>query len=270
MSWFWVEQDGFVASFWLVFIVLLVLGHRTKMLQSTARTTLAQAGLGRRAASTIATKYSKAVFSAALNKSPQTLNKVQTELTSIAASIKSTPELKTFVTNPTLSSKDRTTGLAVLYSRAGKEPVTDITKNLFVVLSENGRLSETEGVIEGFNELVAAHKGELTVTITSAAPLPKDVQTRLESTLKQSQAAQQAKALKITNKVRRSLELCCFHVSDKYDHNLSNRLTLPSLAVSSSTSARRALTSVSHPVSTSSTVFCNVSCNKLSLYSFRS
>jgi hypothetical protein len=40
------------------------------------------------------------------------------------------------------------------------------------------------------------------VVITSAAPLPRDVQTKLELTLKQSQAAQQAKTLKITNKVR--------------------------------------------------------------------
>lgn len=173
------------------------------MLQSTARTTLAQTGLGRRAVSTIASKYSKAVFSAALSKSPQTLNKVQTELNAISTSIKASPELKTFVGNPTLSSKDRATGLNVLYSRAGKEPVSEITKNLFVVLSQNGRLAETEGVIEGFNELVSVHKGELTVTITSATPLPRDIQTRLESTLKQSQAAQQAKSLKISNKVRR-------------------------------------------------------------------
>lgn len=243
------------------------------MLQSTARTTLAQAGLGRRAASTIASKYSKAVFSAALSKSPQTLNKVQTELNAIASSIKGTPDLKTFVTNPTLSSKDRTAGLNVLYSRASKEPISDITKNLFVVLSDNGRLAETEGVIEGFNELVAAHKGELTVTITSATPLPRDVQTRLESTLKQSQAAQQAKSLKIANKVRQYLEPCrCRHVFDTsyITCYLSNRSTLRFLAVSLSTLARRALTLVSHLVLTSSTAFCNVSRNIKSLESPKS
>lgn len=169
---------------------------------TVARSSAFSAGFGRRAASSIALKYSNAAFSAALSKSPQTLNKVQSELNAVSSTIKEVPELAHFVSNPTLSVKDRETGLTALYTAASKkEPISDVTKNIFSVLSENGRLAEAEGVIEGFNELVAKYKGELTVTITSAAPLPKDVQTRLESTLKQSQAAQAAKTLKITNKV---------------------------------------------------------------------
>ena len=57
-----------------------------------------------------------------------------------------------------------------------------IMKNLFVLLSENGRLGETAGVIQGFNELAAKYKGELNVTVTSAAPLSEDVLNRLEAT----------------------------------------------------------------------------------------
>ncbi|EPQ57403.1 F1 complex, OSCP/delta subunit of ATPase [Gloeophyllum trabeum ATCC 11539] len=180
------------------------------MLLSIARPAAAATGLGRRAASGIALKYSQAVYKAALSKSPQVLNKVQTELNAISSTIKEVPELNQFVTNPSLSAKDRTAGLAALYARAEgtgakKEPVSDITKNLFSVLSENGRLAETQGVIEGFNELVAQYKGELTVVVTSANPLPRETLSRLESTLKQSQAAQQAKSLKITNKVNPSI-----------------------------------------------------------------
>ncbi|TBU55273.1 OSCP, subunit 5 of the stator stalk of mitochondrial F1F0 ATP synthase [Dichomitus squalens] len=171
------------------------------MFAASARSAALSAGLGRRAASTIAQKYSSAVFSAALNKSPQVLSKVQTELNAIQSAVNSNAELSSFIHNPTLSTKDRSAGLPALYAAAGKEGVSDITKNLFIVLSENGRLVETEGVIEGFNELVANYRGELNVTITSAAPLPKDIQTRLETLLKQSQAAQQAKSLKITNKI---------------------------------------------------------------------
>ncbi|THG99932.1 hypothetical protein EW026_g2508 [Hermanssonia centrifuga] len=180
------------------------------MLRLSARSVALQAGLGRRAASTIALKYSNAVFSAALSKSSAELDKVQTELSAISSTIKSTPELSSFVANPTLSANDRATGLQALFKKAEssgpkKAPISDLTKNLFSVLSDNGRLAETEGVIEGFNELVATHKGELTVTITSASALPKDVQTRLESTLKQSQAAQKAKTVKVTNKVNPSI-----------------------------------------------------------------
>jgi F-type H+-transporting ATPase subunit O len=174
---------------------------------SLVRTYAPTAGLGRRAASGIALKYAKAAYSAALAKSPQVLTKVQTELNAISKSIGDTPDLKTFVTNPTLSVKERKTRLPLLFARAEgvgakKEPVSDITKNLFALLSENGRLGETPGVIEGFNEMVSKYKGELSVIVTSATPLNKDVLTRLETTLKQSQTAQQAKTLKITNKVR--------------------------------------------------------------------
>jgi F-type H+-transporting ATPase subunit O len=171
----------------------------------------AAATLGRRAASTaIALKYSNAVYSAALAKSPQTLNRVQTELNTIHGSVKDIPELNAFIHNPTLSAKERSAGLVSLYSRAEglgakKEPVSDITKNLFAVLSENGRLGETEGVIEGFNELVAKYKGELTVVVTSAVPLTQDVLSRLEATLKQSKAGLQSKSLKVVNKVRFNL-----------------------------------------------------------------
>ena len=176
------------------------------MLLSSARSAAASAGLGRRAASTIAVKYAHAAYSAALAKSPQNLSKVQTELNAISKSIKEVPELKSFVSDPTLSVKDRSAGLPALFARAEgtgakKEQISDTTKNLFALLSENGRLTETEGIIEGFNELVAKYKGELEVVVASATPLSKDILTRLETTLKQSQTAQQAKSLKLTNKV---------------------------------------------------------------------
>lgn len=186
----------------------------TMLLSTSVRAATASTGLGRRAASALALKYSHAIFNAALAKSPQTINKVQTELNTIATAVKDAPQLSSFVSNPTLSMKDRIAGLSVLYAAAEgtgakKEPVSEITKNIFVVLSENGRLAEMQGVIDGFNELVAGYKGELTVTITSAAPLPRDVQTRLETALKNSQAAQQSKSLKVANKVRcLSLALC--------------------------------------------------------------
>ncbi|KJA27836.1 hypothetical protein HYPSUDRAFT_130705 [Hypholoma sublateritium FD-334 SS-4] len=175
------------------------------LLASVARSASAP-GLGRRAASTIATKYSKAVYGAALAKSPQTLTKVHAELANFSSVLQKDPAAASFVNNPTLSLGDRTKGLAGIFAKlegtgAKKDTYSDVTKNLLTVLSENGRLGETEGVIEGFNELFSQYKGEVTFTVTSAAPLPKDVLTRLETTLKQSATAQAAKVLKITNKV---------------------------------------------------------------------
>lgn len=176
------------------------------MLASTARSFSAAAGssAGRRYASTIALKYSNAAFKAAVSKSPQILTKVHSELSSISKTIKDTPEFASFISNPLIPAKDRATGLETLYKTAqkgAKEPISDITKSLFSVLSENGRLAEAPGVIEGFNELVSKYRGELDIVVTSAAPLPKDVLTKLETTLKQSEAGKQAKTLKLVNKV---------------------------------------------------------------------
>ena len=174
------------------------------MLASNSSRLLAN-GLGRRAASTISPRYSQAVFSAALSKSPATLTKVEAELNALSNAIKASPELNNFVANPTLSAKDRASGLTALYAKAEgpkKEPVSEITRNLFNLLSENGRLGETQSVIEGFNELVSKHKGELKVVVSSATPLPAATLSRLETVLKQSQAALKAKTLKVTNKVR--------------------------------------------------------------------
>lgn len=173
--------------------------------RSSALTSLA----GRRAASAIASKYSQAIYNAALAKSPQTLTKVNTELTSFVSTLKQNKEIDGFVHNPTLSANDRAAGLASVFKSidgaSKKEPVSDLTKNLLTVLSENGRLAEVEGVVQGLNELVASYNGELNVTVTSATPLPKDILSRIESTLKQSQTAQKAKTVKVSNKVRFSL-----------------------------------------------------------------
>ena len=187
----------------------------SQMLLASARTFSAIPGLGRRAASAIASNYSKAIFDASAKKSPQTLTKVATDLSNTSAAIKSDPEIAELIRNPTLSSKERANGLQKLFTKlegigAKKEPVSDITKNLLTILSENGRLPETQEVIEEFHVLLAQYKGELTVTVTSAAPLDKATLTRLEGTLKQSQTAQVAKVLKIENKVF-FLKMCSLH-----------------------------------------------------------
>ena len=155
--------------------------------------------------SAIGSKYATALFGAA-SKNQTTLNKVHSELASISTSLREVPTLASFVNNPTLSASDRKSGLEAIFASAApkgsKESVSPVTRNLFEVLSENGRLGETRHVIESFNELLSKHKGELEVVVTSSSPLEKNVLSRLETTLKSSQAASQAKTVRVTNKVR--------------------------------------------------------------------
>ena len=176
-----------------------------------ARRALSAAPAHSRAVSSIAQKYAHAAYKAALAQSPNTLKQLDQELTAISSAIKSTPSLGEFINNPTITGKERTNGLQALFAAAEgpkKTPVSTTTKNLFNILSENGRLAETAGIIEGFTALMSEYRGEATVVVTSAAPLPKDIMTRLENSLKSSQAAQKAKTLKITNKVGVRLGNC--------------------------------------------------------------
>lgn len=102
----------------------------------------------------------------------------------VSTALKNIPELNEFVTKLMLSQKEWFAGLHVLYAVARgpqRQPVSEITKTLFVVLSENGGLASAPGVMEGFKELVSQYKG---------VPLLSDIQRKLKASLKRSQVAQ--------------------------------------------------------------------------------
>lgn len=52
--------------------------------------------------------------------------------------------------------------------------VGDVTKNFFAVLTENGRLAELPRVVDAFGALLAASKGQVTATVTTADPLSRE------------------------------------------------------------------------------------------------
>ncbi|CAH7672172.1 F-type H+-transporting ATPase oligomycin sensitivity conferral protein [Phakopsora pachyrhizi] len=143
-------------------------------------------------------KYATALYSAALKKDERVLSTVEKDILSIQKVLTSKDGLsiKQFLQNPTLQAAERKKGLTNLMAKVGQP--NELTKNLFEVLGENGRLYETEKVIEDFLNLLSAHRGEMTITITSAQPLESSLQTRLETSLKKSSAAQ-GKVVKIKN-----------------------------------------------------------------------
>ncbi|KAH8914512.1 putative ATP5-F1F0-ATPase complex, OSCP subunit [Atractiella rhizophila] len=152
----------------------------------------------------ISGRYASALYSAVASSSPDQLGKVEADLTSISQTIKADASIKNFLSNPTLSSKARNDGIAALFKASVKTP-SEPVKRFFDVLSENGRLGDTEAAIETFQDIMVAHRGEVKVTITTAAPLEKDLQTKLETALKGSTEASKAKSVKFTNKVNPAL-----------------------------------------------------------------
>ncbi|KAM0748887.1 F1 complex, OSCP/delta subunit of ATPase [Meredithblackwellia eburnea MCA 4105] len=150
-------------------------------------------------------KYAGALFSAALGKSAATLKQVETDLQGVSSVIKAESSVQEFLSNPVLSSKDRAAGIESLLKKGSKGTPSEITKNLFEVLADNGRLYESEKVIADFFEILSAHRGEVKVVITSAVPLEKDIQKRLEDALKQSVKASEGKSVIFENKINESV-----------------------------------------------------------------
>ena len=117
--------------------------------------------------------------------SAATLKKVEADLTAVKAAIKAEPSIQDFLSNPILSSADKSSGIDALLSKASpKSAASDLTKNFFEVLAENGRLYQASKTIDDFLEIMSAHRGEVKVVITTAQPLEKDLQKRLEESLK--------------------------------------------------------------------------------------
>ena len=113
--------------------------------------------------------------------------------------------IQEFLTNPVLSSKDKSAGIEALLKKASPKGHSEISKNFFEVLAENGRLYEAEKVMADFLEIMSAHRGEVKVTITTAQPLEKDLQKRIEESLKGSALAGAGKTLIIENKVSEAI-----------------------------------------------------------------
>lgn len=132
------------------------------------------------------------------------LAKVEADLKGVKASL-GDASVQDFLANPILSSSDKAAGIEALLKKSSPKGASDLTKNLFEVLADNGRLYETDKVIADYLDIMSAHRGEVKVTITTAAPLEKDLQKRLEDSLKASQVAKNGKSLVIENKTNESI-----------------------------------------------------------------
>ncbi|GAA6044327.1 hypothetical protein JCM8097_000923 [Rhodosporidiobolus ruineniae] len=149
----------------------------------------------------LAGKYAGALFTAAAKSNA--LQAVEADLKGVK-SISADATVRDFLSNPILSTADRASGIDAILKKSSPKGASDLTKNFFAVLAENGRLYEAEKAIDNFIELMSAHRGEVKITVTSAVPLEKDLQKRLEETLKGSKAAAAGKSVVFDYKVQES------------------------------------------------------------------
>ncbi|KAI9741178.1 MAG: ATP synthase F0 subcomplex subunit OSCP atp5 [Cirrosporium novae-zelandiae] len=145
--------------------------------------------------------YASALYTASAKTS--NLDATARALSSLAQVFKRDPKLTSILNAPSLTVTDKEQIVAELQKHTGGAG-GDVLKNFLATLAENNRLGILEGVCDKFTVLMGAHKGEMEVTVTSAARLDSRTLSRLESAVGKSQFSQ-GKKLKVVQKVDSSL-----------------------------------------------------------------
>ncbi|KAF2873089.1 ATP synthase delta subunit-domain-containing protein [Massariosphaeria phaeospora] len=143
--------------------------------------------------------YASALYTAAAKSSA--LDPTAKSLESLASVFKKDPKLSTVLRAPSLSVSDKEQIVAELQKHIGNQDKENVVKNFLRTLAENNRLGVLEGVVEKFGLLMGAYRGEVELTVTSAAPLDNRTLSRLESAIFKSQYVSNGQKLKVVPKV---------------------------------------------------------------------
>ncbi|KAK2164899.1 hypothetical protein NP493_1393g00008 [Ridgeia piscesae] len=164
-------------------------------------------------------RYAHALYSAASKNN--TLDTVEGELKRLQGILKTDVKFASFVVNPTIR---RAKKKGILEEVLKVQRCSDLTINLFVCLAENGRLKNIRGVMNSFNRLMSAHRGEVVCVVTTAKPLDSGLLKQLEGTLKKF--LKQGQVLQLESKVDPSLiGGMVVNIGDKYvDMSMASKI----------------------------------------------
>ena len=124
-------------------------------------------------------RYATALFSAASKK--KSLEVVEKDLKTFHATLKKDQRLADFLADPSIKRGLKAEGLA---SACDKLKMNELSKNLFLTLAENNRFSAAEAVVNSFDTIMAAHRGEVVCQVTTAKPLDAAMLKEVEGALK--------------------------------------------------------------------------------------
>lgn len=127
----------------------------------------------------MAGRYASALFELASEAGQ--VDQVQADLARFKALLDGSDDLKRLVRSPVFSADDQLKAVAAVLDKAG---IGGLAGNLVKVVASNRRLFAIEGVIAGFNALVARSRGEVTAAVTVAEDLSAAHARALSSALK--------------------------------------------------------------------------------------
>ncbi|KAJ1928739.1 ATP synthase F0 subcomplex subunit OSCP atp5 [Tieghemiomyces parasiticus] len=145
-------------------------------------------------------RYATALYTAASKKNA--LPQVETDLKKLKTLIEKDTKVRQFLENPILGKKAKKEGIAAL---AKGQSLNQVTLNFLDVLAENSRMAEASKVINSYQSLMAAHRGEVQVTVTSSKALTGDQLNKLKASLSKGNLVANAKSVTVDNKVNPSI-----------------------------------------------------------------
>jgi len=116
----------------------------------------------------IATRYARALFE--LAGEGKLHDSVKSDLQMLAKILRESDMMKSFITNPIVTRAQAAQGVEAVLAAAG---ACELTRKFFALLARERRLAATTSIIEKYLDLLAESRGEMTVQVTSAAPLAK-------------------------------------------------------------------------------------------------
>ncbi|MBI1210174.1 MAG: F0F1 ATP synthase subunit delta [Alphaproteobacteria bacterium] len=129
--------------------------------------------------SSLAGRYATALVD--LASEGKSLDTVAGELKQIKDLLSGSADLNRLVRSPVFSREEQGEAMAAILGRLN---VSQLTKNFIGLVAQKRRLSVLRDIITAFEKIVAAQRGELSATVTSAQSLKAEQLTALSGTLK--------------------------------------------------------------------------------------
>ena len=129
----------------------------------------------------LAARYAAALFD--LAEEAKALDSVADDLRQLRTMIAGSPDLLRLLRSPVLSRSEQSRALAAVLNQAGSG---DLTKRFVGLVAENRRLFALSDMIEAFLADLARRRGEVTASVTSAAPLSEEQQAHLGEALRRA------------------------------------------------------------------------------------
>ena len=127
----------------------------------------------------LAGRYAVALFD--LARESNAIDAVAKSLSDLRAGLAESADLSALIASPVVGRTDAANAVGAV-AKAMK--LDSLTAKFLGVLAENRRLADLSGMIDAYNAIVAAHRGEVTAKVTSAHPLSAEQLQALAANLK--------------------------------------------------------------------------------------